>query len=487
MNHIVTLDVGTTHLKAILFSPDGINIKKIYKQTPYVKKTDGISEIDLTKTIEIIAGFLKELSVSGYPIDAVTVSGMASSVIPVDEQGTALYPCICWDDQRVSQSFYRDIEPIKEHLQQYPLPAYPHYRFEWFQINHPEIMRKVHKWLNITDYVLFHLSAAKEFVTDYSIAARTMLFDSWNCCWNQPLLDYFEVSIEQLPQPKLAGTVVGPLAREYAQGSFKETRLIIGGHDHMCALLASGIHDASKALNSTGTAEVMVFPVSRNQHFPYCEVRCNLEHSASPDQRVLMALVSRTGQIIDWANRFLGLFKWAEQPDFKKSLAENIEKRPFFIPPYRRMAPYLTGGFSKVQCSHDERELSLAVMEGVCFEVRDLIEQVNENLDTKTESIKVVGGIANSLPFMFLKSAILGRKLEIIYDIDMTSLGAFVLCGIGLKEIKEPNTFVDHLLSKYKSIDIAPDPYLSSIYESRFQQYLKEREFLSTPTLDYCK
>lgn len=479
MHGIVALDVGTTHIKAYLFSESGEKWNQVIHPTSFLRLGSGVSEIDPDQVLGDISYILKSvvnISSNEVTIDAIVVSGMACSFIPVNRQGRPLYPCICWNDQRsVTEKNMPDLDPIIHHIQQYPLPMYLPFRMKWFSEHHPELLSEAYKWLNLTDYIVYHLSSEKDFITDYSQASRTMLFNSIAKQWNSAVADHFKIPLEKLPKPKPAGTVIGTLDSAYQMHSgYRNTQLIVGGHDHMFAALAGGINHPSVALNSTGTSEALVLPFLHDMSFSFVHEECNLESHVMDNEFFIVGYVASTGKIMEWANQLFQLFKWEQQLKLE-TVIDRIQALPIYIPSGRRMLPSRTGRFIELQPSHDSQDFSLSVMEGLSFETRALLEHLNTKLNIQTDLLRLVGGSSKSKNFLQMKSSILQKPIEVIHDVDMTSLGGYMLCGLALHYFHDVNQTVQKLLEQQRKTFLEPDQAMSKRFESRYHRYLKER------------
>jgi sugar (pentulose or hexulose) kinase/TRAP-type C4-dicarboxylate transport system permease small subunit len=480
MKGIVTLDVGTTHIKGYLFSEQGAKLHHVTHPTSFLKRENGISQIDPDQVLSIVVSILKILASEGpkvATVEAVVISGMASSFIPVNQRGKPLHPCVCWNDQKSAATVsLTDLEIIQADIQQYPLPMYLPFRIKWFSANNPEILSETYKWLNLTDYILFHLSAQKEFITDYSQASRTMLFNSFTKQWNYPVAEHFNIKLEQLPLPKPSGTLMGALDPNYQIGTiYTKTQLILGGHDHMFAALASGIHNKSVALNSTGTSEALVLPYHHHPSFSFFREECNLESHIMNDELLVVGYVASTGSIMDWGNRLFHLFKWEQQTNIESFMNDRMQALPLYVPSGRRMLPSRTGRFIDIQPLHDDQDFSLSVMEGLCFEAKALLDHLNASLQVQTELLRLVGGSSKAINFLQLKSSIVQRPIEVIHDVDMTSLGGFILCGLTLQHFSDVSQIAAELLNHQKRTLLIPNGEISSRFEQRYHRYLQER------------
>ena len=132
------------------------------------------------------------------------------------------------------------------------------YRMQWVQENHPEIMDATDKWLLIEDYINYMLCGVK--ATDYSMATCTSAFDQRTHDWCDDLLREAGISKSIFPKAYQAGRVLGTILPMAARetGLAPGTVVVLGGHDYICAALATGAIDESVLLDITGTWEMLV-------------------------------------------------------------------------------------------------------------------------------------------------------------------------------------------------------------------------------------
>jgi glycerol kinase len=77
-------------------------------------------------------------------------------------------------------------------------------------------------------------------------------------------------------------------------------------------------------------------------------------------------------------------------------------------------------------------DLARATIEGVAFQVADLIEAVNADLPNALSDIRVDGGMARSDPFLQFQADLLGLTLRRSPQAESTALGAALLAGLGV-------------------------------------------------------
>lgn len=476
MDGICVLDIGTTNIKLSIFTREGEILWQSKVKTPYALGNSSKVEIIPSKVLKAVLKMLYSNPKKNIPgrIRAIVIIGMASSMVPVNKNGEAVSNCICWNDRRNSEVCLEiDLTPIKNRLRQYPMPMYLPYRLKWYERNMPQVIANTTKWLNITNYIAFQLSDSGLFYTDYSQASRTFLFDIPNAKWDVQVAEFFGIDITRLPEPIPSASIIGKLRKEFISDPvYQDCMIVIGGHDHMCALLASGVNDSNAILNSTGTSEALVCPVPPNLSFPYVEAYCNLEYQVLENKFALVGYTTSTGKIFEWANERYRLFSHEKTMDIEKL---TVNKRPIFVPPERHILPQFKGGFEGLESEFTEEDLSYSVLEGTVMESKVLLETMMHYTGIKPKLIRVVGGLARMRNYLKLKATVLGIPIEAIEDVDMATLGGYILGEIALGNNIGVSTILKEVWKWQKSERVEPDNSTQQYFGERFNEYKERR------------
>ena len=113
-------------------------------------------------------------------------------------------------------------------------------------------------------------------------------------------------------------------------------------------------------------------------------------------------------------------------------------------------------------------DMTLAVLEGVAFGLRDSLE-VARSLGIRIDSSRICGGGAKSPLWRQIIAAVMNVKLEIIESDQGPGYGAAILAAVGCGTFDS----VEHACAKLvKVIDtVDPDPELVQKYEEKYQKF----------------
>jgi len=221
---LIGVDIGTTNIKAVAFTPEGLQLAKsaISTQTHYPKPE--WAQYEAHEIWAAICSCLQQL-VKDLPNDvepkAISFSSMAEAAVPLGDSNEPLHPIIAWFDRRVIPQ----LEWWSEHIGAEktaritglpPATSAGILRLLWLRDNEPRIYAQISSWLNMADYGAYKLCGAK--YTDYSIASRMMVLDLNEKQWSSSLLSEIDVPKTIFGEPiasgvKLAKCIKLPLRR----------------------------------------------------------------------------------------------------------------------------------------------------------------------------------------------------------------------------------------------------------------------------------
>ena len=471
---IVVLDLGTTNIKTMLFDAAGNALAEASCPTPVIYEGERM-EIFPEKHWESVRGCIKSMleKVPEAPVSAITIASMASTLIPIDDTGTPLYNAISWSDTRARKycEEYTAHFLQGEHIAdcgQYPLIQYSGFKLRWLRDHEPGIYRKMRKWINISEFIYHRLIDGDEYYTDCSVASRNMIFDVKKKSWNPAALAFFDIDPEWLPKPLPSGTVIGNAAKEIrGKGISEKTRIVLGGHDHMCSLLGAGITEPGTVLNSTGTSEAVECLLSEvGRPEDYARRWINLENSVLADRIAAVIYVGASGRV-DQSMR-------GSVVDSDKAFEIAPMREPLFLPPERAMLSTIRGELRGVSTIFTGPELMRAVRDGIYLEARRGIERILGADQAEGTVLRCVGGAARDLEEMQRRSDAVGYPIETCEDYNASAAGAFLLGAFGCGLIPDLKEGAKQMYGSAKKIFFTPDPGRKEKYTEIYREhYLK--------------
>ncbi len=450
MKGIITVDIGTTSMRAILYDMNARVVHVDQRENMPEFFSDGRVEQDPAAWQSILYAVLQDCaslaaSENIEPL-CISVTAQRSSVIAVDQSGTPLHPAIMWQDRRTA--------PLAQVMEEHnPLvygktglkisPVFSALKMTWLRRNRPDIWTKTHKMIGIQDWVIYLMTG--RFVTDHTFGSRTNLLELKTRRWDPELLSLFEVEPRMLCDLVAPGSIVGGLTPDLARATGLTAGLpvVTAGGDQQCAALGLGLFSGERAVSNTGTGSYLIGHTDQPAFDADMRLACNV--SAVPGTYIVEAAVLTSGTIYRWFAE--SIFKPAStgRNPFEAVNAEAADIPPganglLLLPHFKGCgAPYwdpdAKGAFFNLTLSSTRGEMARAILEGIAVEMKGSLELV-ENLCGPVRSVSVSGGLTKSDLFNQIQSDIFERPIVRFRNNEATSFGAWIAGAVatGLEE-----------------------------------------------------
>lgn len=491
MDLLFGIDVGTTNWKVAAFDTDGC-LRAIHRAPNTMHYTpEGFGYYDAEEIWSTIARLIRSVIEDTANIGTgagVSVTGMAEAVVGIDADGASVESIIPWFDTRsmAEADFIRTEIGEARAFQITGLDCNPIFslpKILWTKANKPDVFKKAMKWLPVIDYVTYKLTGKT--VTDYTEASRTMLFDIGKNAWSEEMLTVSGLSQDILPELHESGDQVGGVTGDAAAatGFLEGTPVVMGGHDHLCGSLASGLLLGHRVLDSSGTAESIVGVSEIDQPLPQRFEGLRVGRHLDSRRFVTWGGIISSGLSVDWAiEQFASLKGWGKNDlkiDYDRVNAA-IEKASLgarglmYLPHLRGAgAPYWNprsrGALIGLRDTHTQADIMRAVMEGLCMEARIILEVSEQVFGSSIDTLNTVGGGARSAVWQQIKADVTGRAIEIPEVEEATLLGAALLAGIGV------GVYQDQMEASQKTYKIRiryePDQDHTAVYDKLYVVY----------------
>lgn len=495
MDLLLGIDIGTTGTKSMVVDSEGRILSTAYKGYKLHNDKTGWVEQDADDWWEAVVyttrKCIQDPDIKNN-IKAVSLSSQGGSMVPVDERGVPLRRAISWMDTRGEKQRaelnYNKSEDYYYNLTGFKLSDGGNLiQIKWLSDNEPEIFKKAHKFLSTIDYVNFKLTG--KYVIDVTNAAMTQLLNITNKAWEQSILQALCIDERRLPEIKKSGEIIGCLIAEAAEqlGLPENTPVVSGGHDQYCVALGSGAFNDGDVILSTGTAWVLLCISDK--------LLLDSDNNFYAGSHVIdgkwgvLASVETGGVCLEWLrNNFLSYTNEKNEicaEDFS-IMDEMASKRSpgsdglMFYPHFAGVqcpnwAPKNKGTFIGLDLSHDKYHFARAIMEGLGYEIKWMLEAI-KNKSVYISSIKMLGGAARSSLWPGIIADITGLPVRISEVNDMACIGAAILAGKGAGLFESEEQGYRKLIKNEREILANKDNTLK--YRPLFDKYKKGFEML---------
>ena len=509
--YILTLDIGTTNIKAFLFNQKGEIFAETKRRPQYILDDSGKVEQDpkeiWQQSKEVMEEVIASNNLSASDIDSVAISTQRASFCLWDRNtGEPLTNIITWQDKRaaayaekVSNSMtlrgLRFISKIISVFSSNPKfitasllrfnSDYASARTGYLLEHDADLKAKVNSansqvaWGTIDSWILYNLTDNKIHATDYSNASATGLLDPFDLIWNSIILGIFNIPESILPE-----------IRE-TRGDFGETSLFGGGKipiraviaDQQASLFGQTCFEFGDVKVTNGTGSFVDINTgnqpfaSKRKLYPLVAWRVDGETTY-----MLEGMSHNTGNIIDWIQNELELF---EDPEKTEKMAFSVDstKGVYFLPTFTSgisfpyWDPTARGNIFGISLDTKKEHIIRAVLEGICFRIKDFVEGIQEDTGINLKEIKADGGVSQNKFVLQFLSDILGIKVHHSSKPEITALGATFMAGLATGFWKSPNE-----LSEISTIDETYTPEMTE--EERISKYKCWKDIINR-SLDY--
>ena len=451
--YILAHDLGTSGNKAVLYSTSGELISSVLWEYDTAHPAPGYVEQNPADWWEAVcrstAGLLEQSGVQAGEILCVSFSAQMMGCLLVDRKGEALYPMITWADMRAVKQARKmegllGMESVYQVTGHRISASYSAAKLLWLRDEHPAIYKKGWKMLQAKDYVIHKLTG--KFITDYSDAGGTNLFDLEKKAWSAEITAALEIAPDLLPELHASTDVIGGITREAANatGLLEGTPVVAGGGDGSCACVGAGVTAAGKVYNVIGSSSWISMASSK----PVYDASMRTFNWVHLDETLYTpcGTMQSAGYALQWAKNTLCQPEILGAQRQKVSPYELIDRLVEGSPPGAGgllFLPYLMGERSP-RWNPDARAcfLGLTVNSGRSDMLRAVLEGVGYNLKvildifdgfSPIEEITVIGGGAKGAVWLQILADIWQKKLIVPRHLDeATSLGAALCGGVGI-------------------------------------------------------
>lgn len=436
---VITVDIGTTSMRAMLFDAGGHILHVHQCETVPQSFNDGRVEQDPALWPTTLCAVLKschDAAVTRQVLpQCISVTAQRSSVIALDADAQPLFPAIMWQDRRTAD-LAREMEDCNRLVFGRTglkiSPIFSAIKMRWLRRERPDIWQKTHKMIGIQDWVIYHLCG--RFVTDHTFGSRTNLFALEKREWDAELLELFGVERRMLCDLVAPGSIVGGLTAQMAAltGLPGGLPIVSAGGDQQCAALGLGLFSAERAVANTGTGTFLIGHADRPIIDEAMRLACNV--SAVPGAYIVEAAILTSGAIYRWFDEFLST--GLSTPGDFEALNQAAAAAPpganglILLPHFKGCGaphwdPQACGALFKLTLETTRGEMARAILEGIAVEMKDSLDLV-EQLCGKVSAVSVSGGMTRSDLFNQIQCDVFDRPVVRFGSNEATSLGAWI-------------------------------------------------------------
>lgn len=464
MNKYIGVDLGTSGLKLLLVAADGSILSQAALTYPVSYPRDGWSEQNPEDWFAALMRGFEQLG--ARDVAGISFGGQMHGLVALDAAGEVVRPCILWNDGRTErETEYLNTLPVAEYTGNMAFAGFTASKLLWLRKNEEQNFARTAKIMLPKDYLAYKLTG--KFATDYSDASGTLLLDVKNRRWSSEMCDICGISAGQLPQLFESYQPVGFVKREICE-RFGWGKVVVaaGAGDNAAAAVGTGCVNAGDCNVSLGTSGT-VFIASDKFVQPSNNALHSFAH-ANGRYHLMGCILSAASANKWWIEDILGA--GYDLPGAEALLGSN----PVMF------APYLTGE----RCPHNDvgvrgafvglspqttrLHMSLAVLEGVAFALRNCLE-LARSCGIAVRASSVCGGGARSALWQKIIANVLNVELSTLKTEQGPAYGAAMLAMVACGEYADVASAAAAIVSKRPSV--APEKGLAAAYNERYKKF----------------
>ena len=438
--YIISLDLGTTSCRSILFNRNKKILHTEQKEFSQIMPENGWVEHDPIEILETQLFTLKKVieksGIKADEIDSIGITNQRETTVLWDKStGRPVYNAIVWQDNRTSDFCNTLIregkeEIIKEKTGLVVDSYFSSTKIHWILQHVPEcdeLLSNNNLLFGTIDCWLIWNLTGNHF-TDLTNASRTQLLNIKEMKWDSELLSFFKVPSQILPELKES-------ADEFGNWKFNGVNIPILGvaGDQQAALFGQECYEVGMAKNTYGTGCFMLLNTGENvissQNGLLTTIAWSINGKVS---YALEGSVFIAGAAIQWLRDALKIITHASETE--QLANETKDEDVIFVPSFSGLgAPHwnmnVKGSIFGLSRNSGTKEICKAALESLALQTRDVLIAMEKDANLKLTTLAVDGGACENNFLMQFQADVLNCNVSRPSMIESTALGAALLAG----------------------------------------------------------
>ncbi|OAH53838.1 MULTISPECIES: glycerol kinase GlpK [Bacillaceae] len=447
--YILSIDQGTTSSRAILFNKKGEIVHSAQKEFTQYFPQPGWVEHDANEiwgsVLSCIATVLTEKEIRASQIKAIGITNQRETAVIWDkETGRPIYHAVVWQSRQTAdicaelkQKGYEQTFRDKTGL--LIDPYFSGTKVKWIldQVEGARALAEQGKLLfgTMDTWLIWKLTDGAAHVTDYSNAARTLLFNIHTLEWDQELLHILNIPEALLPDVRPSSSIYGTTAPIHFFGQ----KIPVAGAagDQQAALFGQACFEKGMAKNTYGTGCFMLMNTGekaiKSEHGLLTTIAWGIDGKV---EYALEGSIFVSGSAIQWLRDGLRMLKNAsdsEQYAERVSSTDGVYVVPAFVglgTPYWESD--VRGAVFGLTRGTEKEHFIRAVLESLAYQTKDVLEVMEADSGISLKTLRVDGGAVMNAFLMQFQSDLLNVPVERTKINETTALGAAYLAGLAV-------------------------------------------------------
>lgn len=446
--YIMAMDEGTTSARCVIYDKQGNTISSAQREFPQYFPKEGWVEHDATEIwatqISVAQEAMLKHNLNYRDIVALGITNQRETTVVWDKAtGEPIYNAIVWQCRRTSD--YAEALKNQGHEEMIRrktgliIDAYfSGTKIKWI-LDHVDGARERAErgellFGTIESWLIWKMTGGEVHVTDYSNAARTMLFNIHTLNWDDEILALLDIPKCMLPKPVECSGHYGETIPELFGGPIPITG---SAGDQQAALFGETCFEVGEAKCTYGTGSFLLLNTGDRPVFSDSGLLTTIAWGL--DGKVSYALEGSAfvcGAAIQWLRdemKFMSDSSKSERMALKAGDSEGVYMVPAFTgigAPY--WEPDARGAIFGITRGTDRNQIVRATLESLAYQNEDLLSAMAEDLGQRIVALKVDGGACRNNFLMQFQADVSNTEIVRCKSIESTSLGAAYLAGLAV-------------------------------------------------------
>ena len=447
--YIMAIDQGTTSSRAIIFNKKGEKVSSSQKEFTQIFPQAGWVEHnpnEIWNSVQsVIAGAFIESGIKPGQIEAIGITNQRETTVVWDKNtGLPIYNAIVWQSRQTA--------PLAEQLKSQGYVEKFHQKtglvidayfsatkIRWI-LDHVEgAQERAEKgellFGTIDTWLVWKLTDGASHVTDYSNAARTMLYNIKDLKWDDEILEILNIPKAMLPEVRSNSEIYGKTAPFHFYGGEVPISGMAG--DQQAALFGQLAFEPGMVKNTYGTGSFIIMNTGEEMQLSENNLLTTIGYGING--KVYYALegsIFIAGSAIQWLRDGLRMVENSpESEQYARDSHNNDEV--YVVPAFTGLgAPYWNqnarGSVFGLTRGTTKEDFIKATLQSIAYQVRDIIDTMQVDSKTAIQVLKVDGGAAMNNFLMQFQADILNVPVHRPKTLETTALGAAYLAGLAV-------------------------------------------------------
>ena len=444
--YVMALDAGTTSNRCILFDREGTIRSMAQKEFTQIFPQPGWVEHDANEIwatqLGVAVEAMGKVGAKAGDIAAIGITNQRETTIVWDRvTGEPVYNAIVWQCRRTSR-FCDELKErgltdwLRERTGLVIDAYFSATKLKWILDNVPNARKRAERgellFGTVETWLIWKLTGGRIHVTDYSNAARTMLFNINTLTWDQEILDLLDIPASLLPTPVPSSQIYGE-----TDPSFFGRPIPIAGAagDQQAALFGQTCFEPGQAKNTYGTGCFLLMNTGERPVFSQNGLVTTIAWGL--DGKVDYALegsIFVAGAAIQWLRDELRLIDSAADSEYLAGKVPDTNGC-YVVPAFTGLgAPhwdqYARGAIVGLTRGVNKNHIIRATLASIAYQTYDVIAAMEADSGIRLYNLKVDGGASANNLLMQMQSDIIQSTVSRPKCVETTALGAAYLAGL---------------------------------------------------------